>query len=63
MEISFNDFLKVEICTGTVLEARFNKKACKQSLLGFAYPKLTFLIPVSTARGIWVRVLSGCEGR
>ena len=27
MEISFDDFLKVEIRTGTVLEARLNEKA------------------------------------
>ena len=29
MEISFDDFLKVEIRTGTVLEARLNEKARK----------------------------------
>ena len=29
MEISFDDFLKVEIRTGTVLEARLNEKAHK----------------------------------
>jgi len=29
MEISFDDFLKVEIHTGTVLEARLNEKARK----------------------------------
>ena len=29
MEISFDDFLKIEIRTGTVLEARLNEKARK----------------------------------
>ncbi len=33
MEISFDDFLKVEIRTGTVLEARLNEKARKPAYL------------------------------